>query len=144
MPTALGVLSAVLGAFNAKTLLTQALAAQPQDQAVSTAILSNFGYFLVAAGAIGVLIQLLLILYLRLGRNWARIVLTIVTAISWLGAVQSITRLGTELSSGVIGVLTALIDIATVAATIAAVVLMWRRECSVYFDSAGWIRRYGR
>jgi hypothetical protein len=89
---------------------------------------------------VGVIIGLVLlalvvgaVFQMRKGRNWARIVLTVLGALSALSLVLGFFRLDTTLSLGVLGVLSVLLSVVQFLLLIGAILFMYRGAAQPYF-----------
>lgn len=75
--------------------------------------------------------------FMRQGRNWARIVLTVFGAISVLFGLIALVAAGLLLSAGAFGVMIVLALVLQVVLVIAAVVFMYRGGAKPYFTARG-------
>ena len=70
---------------------------------------------------------------MRKGRNWARIVLTVVGVLALLGALFLLLGAGLLLAVGGLGIVAVLIGAVSIGLAIAAMVFMYRPDAKVYF-----------
>ena len=93
-----------------------------------------------AGALVGVVIGLVLlalvvgaVFQMRKGRNWARIVLTILGGLSALSLILGFLSIGTTLSLGGLGVLSVLLSVLQFVLLIGAIVFMYRGAAQPYF-----------
>jgi hypothetical protein len=77
-----------------------------------------------------------LVLVMRNGANWARIVLTVLGGIFIVLGLFGLLLLGIWFAVGFLGVITALIQIAQLALTIGAIVFMFKSDANQWFSAA--------
>ncbi len=70
---------------------------------------------------------------MRKGRNWARIVLTVVGVLALLAGVFLLVGAGLLFSIGALGVVTVLLSAIQIGLAIAAMVFMYRPDAKAYF-----------
>ena len=109
---------------NAKKTGSAHLSASSVDTAVSVAIAVA-----VVLGLFSVALWIVMAILNRQGRNWARIVATVLFGFSALGLVSTVTS--TALSGGgAVGIISSAL---TFLIGLAVVVLIWRKESSAYY-----------
>jgi hypothetical protein len=122
---ALSVLSTVLTFVYLDSIVEQASGgAVTEDAARSAAIVGAFIGLLIGAG-----LYLLLGIFIGKGRNWARIVYTILGALGIIFGLIGLVSGGTP-------VLMLVLSLVSVALTAAAIFLLWKPESSAWFSAS--------
>lgn len=133
----LGLIGAVIGFLSLESVINSTL----ERSGVDASSLPPGTLDAARAGAlVGVSIGLVLlalvvgaVFQMRKGRNWARIVLTILGGLSALSLILGFFSLGTTLSLGALGVVSVLLSVVQFVLLVAAIVFMYRGAAQPYF-----------
>lgn len=135
----LGLINSVLGFVGASAQIDAALAAQPLPPGVSREQFQTIAMagFIGAAvfGLVLVALEALVVFQMRKGRNWARIVLAIIGALTVVAGLINVGTIAAAFASGGLGILTGLLSIVTLLVTIAAIYYMFRPAANAYFSA---------
>ena len=99
---------------------TASLSKSDAEAAMAIGLVIGLVFALIVLG-----VEVLFVIKMRAGRNWARIVLTVLGALSALSAMSSLTQAGASLGS--------LVTLASLAVVVAAIVFMYRPAANEYF-----------
>lgn len=132
----LGLLGAILSFTLVPTLVDQALAQAggagiPADQLRAAATVGAISGLVFGIVLIGLF--LLFAFMMRNGRNWARIVLTVVGAISVISNLLSVGTYGQLFAMGIVGIISVVLSIIGLVLTIAVIYFMFRPAANQYF-----------
>lgn len=103
------------------------------DPATADAIVLGAIIFGVVLGLVLLALQLLFVFKMRAGRNWARIVLTVLGGIGLLGGLFGLGRTLAFLAAGGLGVLVGLLSLVQLVILAAAILFMYRPAANAYF-----------
>ena len=106
---------------------TVAISASEMDAIIAITVATT-----VFIAAISLAVALLVALFIRKGHNWARIVATVFAALGLLGL--------TNLATG--GALLAVLTVLSVLLPVAAVIMLWMKPSTEYFNSAKAYRQF--
>lgn len=135
----IGVISVILTFFLLPSLIGAQLAKQgntsglSEDQLQSAAQIG--GIAALVFGLILLALYLFFVFKMRAGRNWARIVLAVLSAISIISTLIGIGSIGMLFGLGVLGALSGILSLVQLLLLIAAVYFMFRPAANAYFSS---------
>jgi hypothetical protein len=81
-------------------------------------------------------VWILVVMQMRKGANWARIVLTVLGGLSVIAGLISLLALGIMFSVGFLGVISVLLGLVQLAVTIGAIVFMFMSDSNYYFKAS--------
>ncbi|MEU4739467.1 hypothetical protein AB0G02_03240 [Actinosynnema sp. NPDC023658] len=128
----IGIVANLIGFATASAVARETLAAMNVD-ASATSIQPGYGS-LIFSLVLSVL-WILVVMQMRKGANWARIVLTVLGVISVIGGLLGLLAIGILFSVGFLGAIQALLGLAQLAITIAAIVFMFKSDSNRYFKA---------
>ncbi|SHK13355.1 hypothetical protein SAMN05443637_1032 [Pseudonocardia thermophila] len=139
-----GLISSVIAFIQMPAMIDAAIAAQPLPTGLSESDL-RFGIQIgivvgIVVGLIFLALYLLFVFKMRAGRNWARIVLTVLGALSVLFTLISFGSVIQQFSAGALGAVSAILTIGQLLLIIAAIVFMWRPAAAAYFSQSRAVR----
>ncbi|WP_447004622.1 hypothetical protein ACRAKI_34365 [Saccharothrix isguenensis] len=82
------------------------------------------------------LLWIVVVMQMRKGANWARILLTVLGGLSIIGNLLSLAVIGILLSLGAFGVISALFVLVSLVAVIGAIVFMYKSDSNYYFKAS--------
>ena len=83
-----------------------------------------------------VVVWIVVVMQMRKGANWARILLTVLGGLAVIGNLLSLLAFGILFSLGFLGVLSALLVLVSLVAIIGAIVFMFKSESNRYFKAS--------
>ncbi|ONI82472.1 hypothetical protein ALI22I_41110 [Saccharothrix sp. ALI-22-I] len=104
------------------------------DIAAETGVETGAGTSIVSL--IFAVLWILVVMQMRKGANWARIVLTVLGGLSTIGNLLSLLAFGILFSIGFLGVISALFVVASLVTIIAAIVFMFMPDSNYYFKAS--------
>ncbi|MFI9007090.1 hypothetical protein ACIGNX_07670 [Actinosynnema sp. NPDC053489] len=130
----LGILGNLIGFATAEAVARQTLEAMNVDTSAVGAIQPSYGS-LIFSLVVSVL-WILVVMQMRKGANWARIVLTVLGVLAIIGGLFGLVAIGILFSVGFLGVIQALLSLAQLVLTIAAIVFMFKADSNQYFKAS--------
>ncbi|GAA2569853.1 hypothetical protein [Pseudonocardia hydrocarbonoxydans] len=100
---------------------------QAREQAAGSALGSLIVSLVIVAAVAAVIVQM------RNGRNWARIVLTVLGVLGVLAGAVALIGLSLLLGAGVLGLVVVLASAVQIILAVAAIVMMYRPAAKAYF-----------
>jgi heme A synthase len=130
----IGVLGAILTFVNLPAAMDAAIAKQGDVPGLSAEQLRSATQIGAIVGGIVALVfvvlYILFIIKMRAGRNWARIVLTVLSALS---VISTVFGIGTVFSEGGLGVVSGILTLVQLVLIVVAVYFMFRPASNAYF-----------
>ena len=134
----IGLIGAIVSFTLIPSIIDTTIASTPTTPGLSTEDLRTaIQIGLVVAAVIGLVFVALFLLFtfkMRAGRNWARILLTILGGLSILSSLIGIGGLGQMFAAGPLGILSAVLSIVQLVVIAAAIVFMFRPAAGPYFQ----------
>ena len=124
-------ITAFIGLFEIVVVIIDKNLISINGKALTSSALIQGVLFLLVAYGVGVLLWILMARFTRAGQNWARIVSSVLFAISTWLLYASINALKTTVT--VADIISIVFTIAIWVAGVGAVALLWRAESSLYF-----------
>jgi hypothetical protein len=81
-------------------------------------------------------VWILVVMQMRKGANWARIVLTVLGGLSIIGNLLSLVAIGLLFSLGFLGVISALFVVVSLVTIIGAIIFMFKSDSNYYFKAS--------
>jgi hypothetical protein len=130
----IGIVANLIGFATAGAVARETLAAMNVDTSAAASIQPGYGS-LIFSIVLSVL-WILVVMQMRKGANWARIVLTVLGVISVIGGLLGLLAIGVLFSVGFLGAIQALLGLAQLAITIGAIVFMFKSDSNYYFKAS--------
>lgn len=129
----IGILANLIGFFTAEALAKQTLESLNLD-ASGVEIEPSYGS-LIFSLAIS-LVWILVVMQMRKGANWARILLTVLGGLSILFGLIGLLAIGLLFAIGAMGAIQGLLGVAQLAVIIGAIVFMFKSDSNYYFKAS--------
>ncbi|WP_367134601.1 hypothetical protein [Saccharothrix sp. HUAS TT1] len=128
------IVANLIGFATAEAVARETLEAMNLDTSAAASVQPSYGSLIFSL--VLSVVWILVVMQMRKGANWARILLTVLGALSVIAGLLGLLALGVMFSIGFLGAIQALLGLVQLAITIAAIVFMFKSDSNRYFKAS--------